>query len=138
MIELSITGWHAVGADQVAHRGANLVHRAPADPRAEQRLRSVVAVPLVQRDRRLELGELLAEELVQSPETVALFGRPVGDEHFAQAVEGVADLGQRGLIGLQILFVAAVVTAGSGFTVTVIVYGAPVQEPVVDTGVTIY
>jgi hypothetical protein len=39
---------------------------------------------------------------------------------------------------LQILFVAAVVTAGSGFTVTVIVYGAPVQEPGVDTGVTIY
>jgi hypothetical protein len=37
-----------------------------------------------------------------------------------------------------VVAVFAVVTVGDGFTVTVIVYGAPVQDPVVDTGVIIY
>jgi hypothetical protein len=39
---------------------------------------------------------------------------------------------------LQIVFVAAFVTAGAGFTVTVIVNAAPTHEPVVAVGVTIY
>jgi ABC-type proline/glycine betaine transport system permease subunit len=39
---------------------------------------------------------------------------------------------------LHIAFVAAVVTAGVGLTVTVIVYGDPTQPPVVDVGVTMY
>ena len=39
---------------------------------------------------------------------------------------------------LQIVFVAAVVTVGAGFTVTVIVRGVPGHEPVVEVGVTIY
>jgi hypothetical protein len=43
-----------------------------------------------------------------------------------------------GLVALQIATAAALVTAGVGFTVTVIVYGAPTQPPVVDVGVTIY
>jgi hypothetical protein len=37
---------------------------------------------------------------------------------------------------LHIVAVAAVVTTGMGFTVTVIVYAAPAQEPEVDVGVT--
>ena len=41
-------------------------------------------------------------------------------------------------VPLQILFVAALVTAGVGFTVTVIVNAAPAHEPVVAVGVTIY
>jgi hypothetical protein len=43
-----------------------------------------------------------------------------------------------GEVALQIAVVAALVTAGIGFTVTVIVYGAPAQLPVVDVGVTMY
>jgi hypothetical protein len=43
-----------------------------------------------------------------------------------------------GLVAVQIEAVAAFVTAGVGLTVTVIVYGAPTQLPVVDVGVTIY
>jgi hypothetical protein len=39
---------------------------------------------------------------------------------------------------LQIVFVAAVVTVGAGFTVTVIVRGVPGHEPDVEVGVTIY
>ena len=41
-------------------------------------------------------------------------------------------------VPLQMLFVLRFVTAGIGFTVTVIVKGAPVHEPVVAVGVTIY
>ena len=41
-------------------------------------------------------------------------------------------------VPLQMDFVAALVTAGRGFTVTVIVKGLPAQEPVVEVGVTIY
>ena len=39
---------------------------------------------------------------------------------------------------LQIVFVAAFVTDGAGFTVTVIVKAAPTHEPVVEVGVTRY
>ena len=39
---------------------------------------------------------------------------------------------------LQMLFVAALVTTGKGFTVTVIVSAAPVQEPDVEVGVITY
>ena len=42
------------------------------------------------------------------------------------------------LVPLQIVFPAELVTAGGGFTVTVIVDAAPVHEPVVEVGVTIY
>ena len=41
-------------------------------------------------------------------------------------------------VPLQMVFVAAVVTTGVGFTVTVIVKGLPVHEPAVEVGVTIY
>ena len=41
-------------------------------------------------------------------------------------------------VPLQIAFVAALVTAGVGFTVTVIVNGVPAQLPVTDVGVTMY
>ena len=41
-------------------------------------------------------------------------------------------------VPLQIVFVAAVVTVGEGFTVTVIVRGVPGHEPAVEVGVTIY
>jgi len=43
-----------------------------------------------------------------------------------------------GLVPLQVVAVAAVVTVGAGFTVTVIVEAAPAQEPVVEVGVTRY
>jgi hypothetical protein len=43
-----------------------------------------------------------------------------------------------GPVPLQIDVVAAFVTAGVGFTVTVMVYGAPTQPPVTDVGVTMY
>ena len=43
-----------------------------------------------------------------------------------------------GEVPLQILAVAAVVTEGDGFTVTVIVNTDPTQEPVVEVGVTKY
>jgi hypothetical protein len=43
-----------------------------------------------------------------------------------------------GPVPLQVLAVLAVVTAGVGFTVTVIVKGLPAQEPAVEVGVTIY
>jgi hypothetical protein len=43
-----------------------------------------------------------------------------------------------GLVALHIATVAALVTAGVGFTVTVIVYGAPGHDPVVAVGVTKY
>jgi hypothetical protein len=43
-----------------------------------------------------------------------------------------------GEVALQIAAVAGFVTTGFGFTVTVIVYGAPTQLPVVDVGVTMY
>jgi len=43
-----------------------------------------------------------------------------------------------GPVPLQVVFVAAVVTIGVGFTVTVIVKAAPAQEPVVEVGVTRY
>jgi hypothetical protein len=43
-----------------------------------------------------------------------------------------------GLVALQIETVAGLVTAGLGFTVIVIVNGAPAHPPVVDVGVTIY
>jgi len=43
-----------------------------------------------------------------------------------------------GLVPLHVLAVAALVTVVAGFTVTVIVYGAPAHVPVVDVGVTIY
>jgi hypothetical protein len=95
-----------VRADHAGHGGANLVHRALADPGVEQRLRRVGSVFLVQRDRRLELDELLAEELVQSPEAVALFDGPMADENFAQAMECLADLRKRRVIGLQVLFLS--------------------------------
>lgn len=39
---------------------------------------------------------------------------------------------------VQMDAVFAVVTTGFGFTVTVIVYAAPTQLPVVDVGVTMY
>ena len=41
-------------------------------------------------------------------------------------------------VPLQIVFVAAVVTVGAGFTVTVIVRGVPGHEPAVEVGVTTY
>lgn len=43
-----------------------------------------------------------------------------------------------GLVPVQIEAVAALVTTGLGFTVTVIVYGAPGQLPVVEVGTIIY
>jgi hypothetical protein len=43
-----------------------------------------------------------------------------------------------GPVALQIDAVAAFVTDGVGFTVTVMVYGAPTQLPVTEVGVTIY
>jgi hypothetical protein len=43
-----------------------------------------------------------------------------------------------GPVPLQVVFVLAVVTTGAGFTVTVMVKGAPAHEPVVDVGVTMY
>jgi hypothetical protein len=43
-----------------------------------------------------------------------------------------------GPVPLQVDALAAFVTTGEGFTVTVIVYGLPMQLPVVDVGVTIY
>ena len=39
---------------------------------------------------------------------------------------------------LHILFVAALVTAGFGFTVTTIEKGTPTHKPVVDVGLTLY
>jgi len=41
-------------------------------------------------------------------------------------------------VPLQIVFVAAVVTVGAGFTVTVMVKGVPGHELAVEVGVTIY
>src|SRR6266542_5270044 len=41
-------------------------------------------------------------------------------------------------VPLQMVFVAAVVTTGVGFTVTVMVKGLPVHEPAVEVGVTMY
>jgi hypothetical protein len=43
-----------------------------------------------------------------------------------------------GPVPLQIAAVAVFVTTGLGFTVIVIVYGAPTQLPVTDVGVTMY
>jgi hypothetical protein len=43
-----------------------------------------------------------------------------------------------GLVLLQIASVAGLVITGIGFTVTVIVSGAPTQPPVTDVGVTMY
>ena len=43
-----------------------------------------------------------------------------------------------GLVPLHILTVAGLVTIGLGLTVTVIVYGVPAHEPVVDVGVIMY
>jgi hypothetical protein len=43
-----------------------------------------------------------------------------------------------GPVPLQVLAVVALVTAGFGFTVTVIVYAGPAHEPVVEVGVTRY
>jgi hypothetical protein len=43
-----------------------------------------------------------------------------------------------GLAPLQMVAVAGFVTAGFGLTVTVIVYGCPAHDPVVDVGVTKY
>jgi len=51
----------------------------------------------------------------------------------ALAVNAIA-----GLDPLQVLAVAALVTAGIGLTVTVIVKADPAQEPVVEVGVTRY
>jgi hypothetical protein len=56
-------------------------------------------------------------------------------------VNVLATLAVKAILGpvpLQVVAVDAVVTVGDGFTVTVIVYGAPVQLPVVDVGVTTY
>jgi hypothetical protein len=54
-------------------------------------------------------------------------------------VLGTLDVNEMfGPVPLQIIFVFAVVTTGVGFTVTVIVYGTPGHEPVVDVGVTRY
>ena len=78
-------------------RCADFVHRSTADAGAEQRLRRFSAVLLVQRDRHFELGEPLADEDVQPPEVVALLGRSVGDQKFAQPVERIVELRQRGL-----------------------------------------
>ena len=43
-----------------------------------------------------------------------------------------------GLVPVHILTAAGFVTTGLGFTVTVIVYGVPAHEPVVDVGVIMY
>src|SRR5687768_1414535 len=43
-----------------------------------------------------------------------------------------------GLVALQIVSLPVFVTTGLGFTVTVMVYGALPQTPVVDVGVTMY
>ena len=43
-----------------------------------------------------------------------------------------------GFIPLQVLAAAALVTAGFGFAVTVMVKAAPTQEPVMEVGVTMY
>ena len=43
-----------------------------------------------------------------------------------------------GLVPLQIIAVAPLVTAGTGLTVTVIVKGEPAHKPSVEVGVTIY
>jgi hypothetical protein len=43
-----------------------------------------------------------------------------------------------GLAPLQVVAVPGVKTVGAGLTVTVIVYGFPVHEPVAEVGVTIY
>jgi hypothetical protein len=43
-----------------------------------------------------------------------------------------------GLVPLQVLAVAVVVTTGDGLTVTVMIYAFPEHDPVVETGVTIY
>jgi hypothetical protein len=56
----------------------------------------------------------------------------------ANVLGAVAARAMFGLVALQIATVEGFVTAGVGFTVTVIVYGAPGHVPVVDVGVTIY
>jgi hypothetical protein len=60
---------------------------------------------------------------------------PIVHANVAGALDVSAILG---LVLLQIAVVAAFVTAGFGFTVTVIVYGVPTHPPVVEVGVTIY
>jgi hypothetical protein len=56
----------------------------------------------------------------------------------ANLLDALAVSEMLGPVPLQMAAVAAVVTDGVGFTVTVIVYGAPTHPPVVDVGVTIY
>jgi uncharacterized protein Usg len=56
----------------------------------------------------------------------------------ANVLDALAVSEMFGPVPLQMAAVAAVVTAGVGLTVTVIVYGAPTHPPVVDVGVTIY
>jgi hypothetical protein len=51
----------------------------------------------------------------------------------AVAVRAIA-----GLVPLHVLAVLGVVTAGFGLTVTIMLYGAPGHDPVVDVGTTIY
>jgi hypothetical protein len=54
-------------------------------------------------------------------------------------VDGTLDVREIfGLVPLHTASVAALVTTGVGFTVTVIVNGAPGQPPATDVGVTIY
>ena len=60
---------------------------------------------------------------------------PIVQENVLGAVAVKAILG---LTPLQIAAEFAVVTDGVGFTVTVIVYGLPVQRSPTDVGVTIY
>jgi hypothetical protein len=43
-----------------------------------------------------------------------------------------------GLVPLQVLVVAGLVTAGVGLTVTIMLYGVPTHDPVVEVGVTRY
>ena len=81
---------------------ADLVHQTLAEAGVDQLERGFAAAALVQRERRFELVQLLADQPVQLGRVAVHRLGAVAADEVAQAGERVIDLGQRSVVGLEV------------------------------------
>ena len=93
-------------ARHVIRQYADFVHRAFAQAGLHELQRGFVALLVVERERRFDLGQLLSYQIVEFTGLVTLQGRAMDGEQLPQVMEMLLQLRQRESIGLKVVRVA--------------------------------